>query len=66
MVKVPPHLTQGEGVWCHKSKSLGYLHKCGAANQIAENNEGEQVLQQYSSKWCHDIYFHADKFVILH
>ena len=30
----PTQLTQGEGVWCHKSKSFGYQHE--VANQIAE------------------------------
>ena len=32
----PTQLTWGEGVWCHKSKSLGPLQNHGAANQITE------------------------------
>ena len=36
LVPSPTKLTQGERIWCHKSKSLDKLQKLGAANQIAE------------------------------
>ena len=32
----PTQLTQGEGFWCHKSKSLGWLKKHGMTNAIVK------------------------------
>ena len=37
----PTQLTQAEGVWCHKSKSLGWLKKHGTTNDIIKWNNSE-------------------------
>ena len=49
----PTQLTWGEGVWCHKSKSLGYSSRSlerPIKSQIGIIQKWEQILQSYRSK----------------
>ena len=56
----PTQLMQGEGVWCHKSKSLGWLKKHGMTKDIIKwnNSEVNSTTQNHIMKFI----IHTDQF----